>query len=149
VADHCSSSRGKSELPVNRYHVPMWIYSPKLVPPGRCEELCSQIDAAPTLVGLLGWTYESRFFGSDVLRAPPRRALLSNYLHVGLYDGSRLLTLGPNREVTMDRVQGRGVRVRRADAPDPDLAAEAVAWFQGACRMLDAGRQGRLATPTR
>src|SRR6185295_10265760 len=85
VADHCSSSRGKTELPVHRFHIPAWIYAPKLVPPRRCDALCSQIDVTPTLLGLLGWEYDSRFLGVDVLRREPHRALICNYLHIGMY----------------------------------------------------------------
>ena len=149
VADHCSSSRGKTELPVDRFHIPCWIYAPKLVPARRSDVLCSQIDVTPTLLGLLGWSYESRFLGVDVLRTPPNRALLCNYLHVGLYDGERLLTLGVNREATMDRIGGRGATVTRQPAPDPAMTADAVAWFQGASYLLGTGRQKRLAPTER
>jgi phosphoglycerol transferase MdoB-like AlkP superfamily enzyme len=144
VADHCSSARGKTELPVNRFHIPMWIYAPALVPPARCDALCSQIDVAPTLLGLLGWSYDSRFFGVDALERPPQRALVCNYLHVGLYDGQRLLTLGPNREVTMDRVAEGGTKVRRAKQVDPSLQADAIAWYEGASHLLATGRQKRI-----
>lgn len=35
VADHCASSMGKIALPVNRYHIPLFIYSPAHVRPRR------------------------------------------------------------------------------------------------------------------
>ncbi|MCG3135783.1 MAG: Phosphoglycerol transferase I [Planctomycetes bacterium] len=141
VADHCSSSRGKSELPVDRFHIPALIFAPKLVPPGRCDELCSQIDLVPTLLGILNWDYESRFFGADVLRRPPRRALLCNYLNVGLYDGERLLTLGLHRDAQMDRISQGGRKVVREAAPDPAMVEEAAAWFGGAAEFLESGAQ--------
>ena len=96
------------------------------------------------MLGLLGWSYDSRFFGADVLRRPPGRALLCNYLHVGYFDGERLLTLGPNREVTMDRISDGGRTVKRVAKPDPAVAADAIAWFQGAADLLRTGRQTRL-----
>ncbi|MCE9638297.1 MAG: LTA synthase family protein [Planctomycetes bacterium] len=144
VADHCSQARGKTELPVNRFHIPMWVYAPKLVPPRRCDDLCSQIDAMPTLLGLLGWSYDSRFLGVDVVRTPPGRALLGNYLHLGLYDGARLITLGPHRVVTMDAVTRGGMNVTRQTEPDPALALDAITWFQGAHHLLETGKQTRI-----
>ncbi|HNA14713.1 MAG TPA: sulfatase-like hydrolase/transferase, partial [Cyclobacteriaceae bacterium] len=33
VADHCASSAGKTELPIEKYHIPMLIYSPSHVQP--------------------------------------------------------------------------------------------------------------------
>ncbi|MFH1496528.1 MAG: LTA synthase family protein, partial [Verrucomicrobiota bacterium] len=70
VADHCASSAGKTNLPVNRYHIPMLIFAPGgQIAHGVVDTLCSQIDYAPTLLGLLGGDYPSRFFGRDLLDA--------------------------------------------------------------------------------
>ena len=137
-ADHCDSARGRTDLPVDRFHIPLLIYAPRHVTPRAVPGVCSQIDLAPTLLALLGWSYDSRFFGQDVLSHPPGRALLCNYLAVGLYDGKRLATLGIRRSVRVDEV-GKGEHPPRA-VEDPALAADAVAWFQGAAQILDEGR---------
>ncbi len=67
VADHCAGSDGRESLPLNRYHIPMLIYSPKHVTPGVQSRRASQIDLAPTLMSLLNMSYESYFFGQDLL----------------------------------------------------------------------------------
>ena len=33
VADHCSSSAGKTELPMDKYRIPAMIYAPEFVAP--------------------------------------------------------------------------------------------------------------------
>lgn len=43
------------------------IYGPKFVRPQTVRTPVSQIDVAPTLLGLLDFSYESRFYGSDAL----------------------------------------------------------------------------------
>ncbi len=87
VADHCASSAGKTALPIEKYHIPLLIYAPGgQVQPGHVKTLASQIDFAPTLLALLGWSYPSRFYGWDVTAVPPEhgRALIGNYQRLGL-----------------------------------------------------------------
>ena len=97
VADHCASVAGRAELPVQNYHIPLFIYAPGgQVSPGRIKDLMSQVDYAPTLLGLLNWSYGSRFFGWDVLNTGgDRRALIGNYQKLGLYEPGELQVLKP------------------------------------------------------
>jgi len=66
VADHCAKSAGKTDLPVNRYHIPCIIYAPQLIKPAIENRLVSQIDLAPTILGLMNLNYLSRFMGYDI-----------------------------------------------------------------------------------
>ncbi|MDA9555776.1 LTA synthase family protein, partial [Pelobium sp.] len=66
VADHCASSAGKTELPANRYHIPMIIYAPDIIKPQVYDKLTAQIDIVPTILGLLDVNYQSKFFGRDI-----------------------------------------------------------------------------------
>jgi hypothetical protein len=61
--------------------------------------LASQVDFAPTLLGLLNWSYASRFYGWDV-RKPlsDPRALIGNYQKLGLYQHEGLTVLSPVRQ---------------------------------------------------
>ncbi|MEO6569471.1 MAG: LTA synthase family protein [Opitutaceae bacterium] len=97
VADHCASVAGRTALPVQNYHIPMIIYSPGgQIPPGHVTDLMSQVDYGPTLLGLLRWSYASRFFGWDVRSAGgDRRALIGNYQKLGLYEAGMLNVLMP------------------------------------------------------
>jgi phosphoglycerol transferase MdoB-like AlkP superfamily enzyme len=100
VADHCAASAGRAELPVQNYHIPLFIYSPGgHIAPGRIKALTSQVDFAPTLLGLLNWRYVSRFFGHDVRRVPSEatRALIGNYQKIGHLQGNHFVVLRPQR----------------------------------------------------
>jgi len=67
VADHCAGSASKQDLPVESYHIPLFIYSPKHIAAHEYAGVSSQIDVAPTLLGLLNMDYVSTFFGRDLL----------------------------------------------------------------------------------
>lgn len=111
VADHCASSAGKTELPVHNYHIPLFIYAPGgQIAPGRIHALTSQVDFAPTLLGLLNWSYPSRFFGHDVRRIAERdaHALIGNYQKLGYMQGDRFVILRPRQGVATYRVGNDG-----------------------------------------
>ncbi|MEO7412774.1 MAG: LTA synthase family protein [Opitutaceae bacterium] len=99
VGDHCASVAGKAALPVQNYHIPLIVYSPGgQIAPGHVKDLMSQVDYAPTLLGLLRWSYASRFFGWDVQSATgDRRALIGNYQKLGLFEPGMLSVLMPVR----------------------------------------------------
>ncbi len=101
VADHCAGSARKTELPVDKYHIPLFIYAPKHVPAVKNDTLSSQIDVAPTLLGLLNTGYESQFYGRDIMKMPKNegRALISNYQKLGLFKDNKLVYLSPQQKV--------------------------------------------------
>jgi len=147
VADHCASSAGKTELPVQNYHIPLLIYAPGgQVAPGRVTALMSQVDFAPTLLGLLNWAYPSRFYGCDVLARPadqPGRALIGNYQKLGLFTGGQLGVLKPVRQsVTLDYDAATHALVPRA--PNAELIDDAIATYQTASWLFQHGRQREL-----
>ncbi len=100
VADHTAGSAGKSELDPAKYHIPFWVYAPKWVKPGKVNELASQIDVTPTVLGLMDISYNSRFYGQDILRNPPKRAFISNYQKLGYLTENTLTILKPRSEVS-------------------------------------------------
>jgi phosphoglycerol transferase MdoB-like AlkP superfamily enzyme len=99
TADHCAGSAGKNDLPIERYHIPFFIYAPKIIKPKEIPNLASQIDVAPTILSLLGISYESKFYGTDVINHPANRALISTYQKLGYYTPGNLVILGPKFEV--------------------------------------------------
>jgi membrane-anchored protein YejM (alkaline phosphatase superfamily) len=135
VADHCAGSDGRTALPLNRYRIPLFVYSPAHVKPQRIERLVGQIDVAPTLLGLLHWNYDSRFFGKDILRMTDadERALLSNYQHLGLLDRQRLVVLSPGGKAGV--LEPADARTARPLAADSRLLDPALALYQGAARV--------------
>ena len=70
TADHGANARGTTRIPVDKYLIPLFVYAPKHIAPRRVDRLMSQIDIAPTLLGLLDFDYYSKFFGRDVLAFP-------------------------------------------------------------------------------
>ncbi|RZM26600.1 MAG: alkaline phosphatase family protein [Pedobacter sp.] len=102
VADHCASSAGKVELPVDKYHIPMIIYSPGHIRPGRFEKLVAQIDIGPSILGLLKFSYQSKFFGQDVFKMKDehQRAFISTYQSLGYIKNNKLVILDPNKKTS-------------------------------------------------
>ena len=103
VSDHCSRSAGKTDLPVNRYHIPCLIYAPQLIKPSIEKRLVSQIDLAPTVLGFLNQSYTSRFLGSDVFKRDTLndRIFISTYQDMGYIRNNKLVILSPRERVEM------------------------------------------------
>jgi len=136
LADHCASSRGRTELPIDRFHIPLLIYAPRHLVPARIEQLASQIDVGPTLLGLLNFDYTSRFFGQDILAEGQRqqRALLANYQTVGYLQDGVLVELRPKGRVRfVDAASGAELPVT---AKHERLLAQAIAYYQSASDAL-------------
>ncbi len=137
VADHCAGSAGKDALTLENYHIPLLVYAPKRIAPRRVDTLSSQLDLAPTLLGLLDFEYESWFFGRDIMQMAPDegRALVGTYQLVGLYRGDRLMYLAPRGEVA-EIESPLGAPVLRRDPPADALIEEGMAFYQGADYIL-------------
>lgn len=148
TADHGVSVAGAQEFEVKKYATPLIIYSPAHFPPRRIDTLCSQVDFAPTLFGLLNWNYTSRFLGRDALRASaaPDRAFLSNYQKLGLLTDVHLAALKPvalSEYFLCDRADGKLTEVL---PPPLSAVTDAIAYFQCASELLSQGRQKNLTS---
>ena len=137
VADHCAGSAGKTELPIKEYEIPLIIYNPKLFAPRRIDTLSSQIDYPPTLLGLLNWTYKSRFYGKDILhmKAEEERALIANYQALGLMEKGELAILKPTRKRAIYHYD-RWTRTTWPDVIDETIVMEAVSYYQSASYLF-------------
>lgn len=100
VADHCASSSGKTQLPLDKYRIPALIYSPGFIQPAVYNKMVSQIDLMPTLFGLLNFNYKTKFFGQDVLKTDYQpRAFIATYQDLGLLKENVLTILSPKQKV--------------------------------------------------
>lgn len=100
LADHCASSAGKTELPADKYRIPAMIFSPGFVAPQNYTNLMSQIDVMPTVLGLLNFKYQSKFYGQDVLKPDYKpRALIATYQDLGLIKDNILTVISPKKSV--------------------------------------------------
>ncbi|MBI5744699.1 MAG: sulfatase-like hydrolase/transferase [Elusimicrobia bacterium] len=132
TADHCANSAGKAEIPVRNYHIPLLIYSPAHVKPAAVDTLAAQADLAPTVLGLMNASYDSRFFGRDMLDGKPEgRAFLSTFQKMGLLKDGRLAVLGPKKYVKTYRWDEAGKGISEAPE-DKALEEEAISFYQGA-----------------
>jgi phosphoglycerol transferase MdoB-like AlkP superfamily enzyme len=139
TADHGANARGTTRIPVDKYRIPLLLYAPKHVAPRRIDRLMSQIDIAPTLLGLLDFDYYSKFFGRDMLRAPPEsdRAFVANYQTLGYLKGERLALLHPKRRWEVFRVDAAGDVV--APVTDPAMVREAISFYSIASYVFRRG----------
>lgn len=138
VADHTSHGRGRTDLPPENYRIPMIIYAPDFIQPQQIDYLASQIDVAPTILGLLNTPYVSEFYGQDIRLAAAnnQRAFMANYLTVGYLKNGKVSELMPKQATKiLDAQTG-------AELP-ADLATtdEAIAYYQTAAARLNALQQ--------
>jgi phosphoglycerol transferase MdoB-like AlkP superfamily enzyme len=137
VSDHCASSAGSKQLPVNGYHIPLLIYSPANIQPAVVSNLTAQIDIAPTILGLLNFSYKSKFFGQDMLNTPEekRRAFISTYQGLGYLKNNQLIVQSPLKKVEQfipDFNTGNALPVPLNDS----LSREAIAFYQTAVWLV-------------
>lgn len=145
VADHCAGSAGNTKLPVENYHIPLMIYAPGILQPVVVETLASQIDLAPTLFGLMNWSYGSEFFGRNILDMPAEqgRALIGTYQNVGLYGDDRQLTvLSPGKTAEAFRFDPVSGEQRHVELSATRLT-DAITYYQRAADLY--ARKSRAA----
>lgn len=140
VADHGARVYGREDIPIATYAIPLLVYSPQHIKPGRVETLTSQIDVAPTVLGLLNFSYDTTFFGIDVLREsyPGRLIPFNHNRDVALFDGKHIVELGFNKTAVAfayDEKDGR----QTADAVEPERLKDAIALFQEAYEVYEEG----------
>ena len=139
TADHGASARGTTQIPVEKYLIPVFVYAPAHIAPRRVDRLMSQIDIPPTLLGLLDFRYYSKFLGRDVLNSPPEtdRAFVGNFQTLAYMKDNRIAVLQPKRKVDLYRLdQGRTYHPLPAD---PALTREAIAFYQVASHVFRNG----------
>lgn len=146
LGDHGARVYGSQEIPLTSYEIPVLMYAPKLIAKGRrVDQLGSQMDVPPTILGMLGMDYESRFFGHDLLRMKPGegRALMSHNANVSMLRGSHLAVLGLRNKIELwEGDPKRGSFRRLPPDADPELVKDAIAYYQAGNRLY---QQRRLA----
>jgi len=134
IADHCASSAGKVDLPIKKYHIPLFIYAPKQLSPERIDTIASQVDLPPTLLSLLNMDYNSAFFGKNIFTTnkDEERALIGNYQKLGLYKPGKLSILAPKQTIILQQnPEELSPKVSILKKPD-NFARKNIAYYQGA-----------------
>jgi len=137
IADHTANSSGRIGLPIEKYHIPFLIYSPKHIEPQVIKKVVSQIDLAPTLLGLLNFDYTSGFFGENFL-APgyKERALIGNYQKLGLYEDGEVIVLSPQKRVERISNPMNDATIEDIKVGESQLAKKTLAYYQSANYIL-------------
>jgi phosphoglycerol transferase MdoB-like AlkP superfamily enzyme len=100
ISDHCASSAGDTELPLDKYRIPALIFSEGFVTPQKFTKTMSQIDVMPTLLGLLNFNYQSKFLGQDALKKEFQpKAYIATYEDLGLIKDNYLTVISPVRKI--------------------------------------------------
>ncbi|HJX32224.1 MAG TPA: sulfatase-like hydrolase/transferase [Thermodesulfobacteriota bacterium] len=138
VADHCAYAAGRISLPVKKYVIPFLVYAPDHFPPQKIDKLASQIDIAPTVLGLLNFNYTTNFFGKDIFKMQPdqERAFIGTYQKLGYMKSNLLAVLDVKKRKALyqfDRTTGE----MRERAPDENLINEAISYYQGANYLFE------------
>ena len=140
TADHCAGSAGKVDLPVGRYHIPFMIYGPEHIQQNVITKRYSQIDIAPTILGMLNMDYNSWFFGQDMLKNNDNNkqlALISNYQYLGMYLNKLVTILKPKKEV--DQYLSQTKSSFKSPVPLSEQLADinkTIAYYQTAAYLL-------------
>ncbi|MBT0653276.1 LTA synthase family protein [Geomobilimonas luticola] len=132
VADHCAGSARKIALPVKNYEIPLFIYAPGRIKPQKIDRMLSQIDIAPTVLGLLNFSYTTRFAGKNIMNMADgeERAFISTYQKLGFIKGDKLLVLGPQKETgfySFSRQDGATTQI----PPQEGLLLDGLGYYQG------------------
>ena len=140
VADHCASSKGRTSLPPENYHIPAILYSPAHIAPHDDARLSSQIDLVPTVLDLLGLPEYKHFMGRSVLHAYPDagRAFIATYQKLGYLTPDQLVILSPGRKIEAWQLNAQQEIVAPITQPGTEVA-RAIAAYQEAARRLRDG----------
>ena len=159
IADHCASSSGKTELPMDKYRIPAFIYAPGFIEPQKIDKLVSQIDLMPTVLGILSFKYESKFFGKDVLKTNYiPRAFIATYQDLGYIKDNVLTIISPQKKLKQfDLIQqknetlGTKYSIIYEEKPktkiDIQLKNETIAVYQTASYILKNKKYQKIKLP--
>ncbi|WP_298723301.1 LTA synthase family protein [uncultured Ferrovibrio sp.] len=150
IGDHGPKINGSAHVPVDGFRVPLLFYAPKHIVAARDGTLGSSLDMAPTLMGLLGISFDSPFFGIDLRRVPPGggRMTMAHNFSVAFGTQNKLVVLEPNRTVRGYTFQPGPAPPRWQKEPDPEVMQLGIAQTQTAHRMFYARQYHDLSEQT-
>jgi phosphoglycerol transferase MdoB-like AlkP superfamily enzyme len=129
VADHGARVYGREDIPLSTYAIPFMVYSPQHIAPRQMTEPISQLDVAPTVLGLLNFSYDSTFFGRDALAGGTSNILLNHNRDIGLYKDNNINALG-FRKSTGTMKYDTGTKLQSALPDDTQAQRDATSVFQ-------------------
>jgi len=139
MGDHGARVYGSQLFPMKSYRVPaLFLLPEEKHRDARCHTLACSLDVAPTIMGLLGGSYRSVFFGRDALCTPPSHgyALMQHNHDLALLDSrNRMVVLRARQDATGYALDPRTAELTRTGQADRDMRLDAIAFFQTANRL--------------
>lgn len=137
VADHGARVYGRAQIPIKNYEIPLLVYAPGKVAVGKAESIMSQIDIAPTILGMLGLPYRASFYGHDVLSPSrtPNTVVFNHNFNVAILCDNQLSVLGLGKKVsgfTYDAKTDKQVPIELS----PQAAELAMSYYQTAYELF-------------
>ena len=145
MGDHGARVYGASEIPLPSYEVPILFYAPGFIPAGqRVEILASTLDLPATIMARLGMSYDTKWFGRDVIAIAPAQglALMTHNSNIALMRGDRVAVLGLKGATDVYAYDRTAKRLNRMAAPDSAgqaLIEDAIAYYHTADRVYRRG----------
>lgn len=101
VADHGAAMDSDYDLPLTYFHIPLLIYSPSgVVPVEVRNQMASQLDVFPTIMGLLNIPYINNTFGIDLLREERPYAYMMHDNKYGIIDQEYVYINNPETKMS-------------------------------------------------
>jgi phosphoglycerol transferase MdoB-like AlkP superfamily enzyme len=140
VADHGARVYGRQEIPLRTYEIPLLFYSPGNLAPRRVDSLMTQVDIAPTLMGLLGLPYAAPWFGQDALNSPEQgRVAFFNHNHdVAMLRDGELTILGLQKSVLNKHYDAQTDSYGNNAPVDAAMNELTIAYYQTAYELFKA-----------
>ena len=100
------------------------------------------MDIAPTLLGILGLSYEAKFLGHDINKVAESedRAFISTYQLLGYVKNDTLIVLSPDKKATAWHINDWKTSDYTSVEVDPELLGEAIDYYQGAANLFKSGQ---------
>ena len=128
VADHGARVYGSQTIPLKSYQIPLVVVAPALITePRRIDIVGSQLDVAPTLLGLVGRPYRSLFFGHDLLKedaASRVRCLMHHNRSIAVFHAQHPVVFGLNK--TIEYWQGSASSAAMSRATEANVLFSSV-----------------------
>jgi phosphoglycerol transferase MdoB-like AlkP superfamily enzyme len=152
VGDHGVHLRGRTVVPSEEYRVAALLFAPKHLPPQRIERVTSQLDVAPTLLGILGGAWRTPFFGEDALRPAGESGfapMVYGKRRYAVRHGERLTVLSGADALAFDVEPGGSILSAAVTDADRDAAADTRALLQLAETFLRGRRYATDVKPAK
>lgn len=139
MGDHGARVYGSQMFPMSSYRVPVLVIDPaRKSRPECCHTLASSIDIAPTIMGLLGGSYRSVFFGHDVLSRDPNKAyaIMQHNHELAILDAQNHLSVvsSQKRSWSFD-YDPQSFELKQCESTDIQRCAGVSAMFQTANQL--------------